>query len=96
MLLLGDTLISVARLDDLERSGLGGDWGMQGRRLYLGLMEPADEAQEAPPDDREEDSEPWEEVLQRKRSWVGAKESAWRMSRAARPGGESTQPWKGT
>ena len=66
----------------------------------MGLMEPAEEevvAHDCPPEEREELREPWDEG--EKRSWVGAKERAWRMSLAALPGGgggASTQPWKGT
>ena len=50
-------LISVAKEEDLDRS-LGGDWGMQGRIWEnLGLIDPAELAQEAP-EDFEEDREP--------------------------------------
>lgn len=59
--LVGLTEMRVAKEDDLDLSRLGGDWGMQGRTvLNLGLMDPAEEAQEAP-DDLEEDRDPCEE-----------------------------------
>ncbi len=68
---------------------------MQGStELNLGLTDPAEDAQE---EELQEDKDPWDDVEYL--SCVGAYERAWRMSRAARPGGAggvSTQPWKGT
>ena len=49
--------IKVAIEEDFDLS-LGGDWGMQGKTLLnLGLIEPAELAQEAP-EDLEEDRDP--------------------------------------
>ncbi len=86
---VGETLMRVASEEDLERSFRGGDCGIQGRTtLNLGLTDPAEDAHEL----EQEERDPCEEE---NRSWVGAYERAWRMSRAARPGGAgggSTHP----